>query len=369
MELMVAIIALVQDKVLIAKTSLVGSILSTLLLTTGLCFFFGGLNRIEQFFNTTVAQTSSELLFLTVGAILLPTMFGLGVNARAVTQISHGTALLLIMICAAFLYFQLGSHATVFSEDAPRAEPRRTKASLAQNWRSQPDKERLDGKGQPDNDAVAPIQAPPGLDCDITPGPGVPLPATSAEKVSTPSPKPSTSPVPVRQEEDDDDIEDGNQPELHLVVAVLGLVISTTLIGLCADSMLSATPALVAHGVSPEFIGLIIIPIAYNFAVHVTATTVAVKDKMDLAVGVGVGSALQVSLFVLPMCVIVGWCMHKDDMNLNFDLFQVAAMLSAVLIVNHAIDEGKSHWLKGMGLVCLYAFVAACAWCEFLSSI
>lgn len=74
-ELIVSIIALVKKEVLIVQTSLVGSILSNLLLVMGMCFFFGGLNRMEQFFNVTVAQTASSLLALAVGSLIIPTAF------------------------------------------------------------------------------------------------------------------------------------------------------------------------------------------------------------------------------------------------------------------------------------------------------
>lgn len=74
-ELIVAIIALVHDEVTIVQTSLIGSMLSNLLLVMGMCFFFGGINRIEQKFNEVVAQTAASLLALAVGSLIIPTAF------------------------------------------------------------------------------------------------------------------------------------------------------------------------------------------------------------------------------------------------------------------------------------------------------
>jgi Ca2+:H+ antiporter len=74
-ELIVAIIALVKKEVLIVQTSLIGSILSNLLLVMGMCFFFGGVNRIEQHFNVVVAQTAASLLALAVASLIIPTAF------------------------------------------------------------------------------------------------------------------------------------------------------------------------------------------------------------------------------------------------------------------------------------------------------
>jgi hypothetical protein len=62
--------------------------------------------------------------------------------------------------------------------------------------------------------------------------------------------------------------------------------------------------------------------------------------------------------------VIIGWGMGNDDMNLSFDLFQVATMFVAVLLVNYLIADGKSHWLEGWLLICLYSIIAVCSWCK-----
>lgn len=62
-------------------------------------------------------------------------------------------------------------------------------------------------------------------------------------------------------------------------------------------------------GISDYFVGLILLPIVGNAAEHATAVTVACKDKMDLAIGVAVGSSMQIALLVLPLIVVLGWIM------------------------------------------------------------
>tara|TARA_R110002060_G_scaffold2730_4_gene4480 strand:- start:133 stop:459 length:327 start_codon:yes stop_codon:yes gene_type:complete len=86
--------------------------------------------------------------------------------------------------------------------------------------------------------------------------------------------------------------------------------------------------------ISVEFVGLILLPIVGNAAEHATAVTVACKDKMDLAIGVAVGSSMQVSLLLIPLMVVLGWILGNDVMNLSFDGFQVAVLFVAVLLVN-----------------------------------
>lgn len=113
-ELIVSIIALIQGKILIVQTSLIGSMLSNLLLVLGMCFFFGGINRVEQYFNVTVAQTAASLLALAIGSLIIPTAFAIfseGPNGdRGVAPTSRGTAVLLLVVYACYLIFQLRTH-------------------------------------------------------------------------------------------------------------------------------------------------------------------------------------------------------------------------------------------------------------------
>jgi Ca2+:H+ antiporter len=90
---------------------------------------------------------------------------------------------------------------------------------------------------------------------------------------------------------------------------------------------------------------------------------VAIKDKMDLAIGVAVGSSMQIALFVLPLMVVISWCGLGDDaMTLDFDGFQVAVLFIAVLLVNYLIQDGESHWLEGILLMAVYIIIAVSAW-------
>lgn len=136
-------------------------------------------------------------------------------------------------------------------------------------------------------------------------------------------------------------------------------------IALCAEFLVGSIEYVTTEAhISKEFLGLILLPIVGNAAEHATAVTVAIKDKMDLAIGVAVGSSMQVALFLIPLVVIIGWGMGNDDMSLSFDIFQVAVLFVAVLLVNYLIADGKSHWLEGMLLICLYAIIAVCSWCK-----
>ena len=86
-ELIVGVQALVKNEITIVKTSLIGSMLSNLLLVLGMSFFAGGFNRVEQFFNITVAQTAASLLALCIGSLIIPTVFH-----NMISQIGTGAA-------------------------------------------------------------------------------------------------------------------------------------------------------------------------------------------------------------------------------------------------------------------------------------
>jgi len=120
--MIVAIIALVKGEVVVVQTSLIGSILSNLLLVMGMCFFFGGLKRKEQFFNQTVAQTAASLLALAVASVIIPTAFDQWSNTTEapIAAISRGTSVILLVVYGGYLFFQLKTHSAMFNEKSKK---------------------------------------------------------------------------------------------------------------------------------------------------------------------------------------------------------------------------------------------------------
>jgi Ca2+:H+ antiporter len=163
--------------------------------------------------------------------------------------------------------------------------------------------------------------------------------------------------------------EDEHQPLLGPWAAVLVLVVTTLIISVCADFMVDSIDALVATGkISKTFIGLILIPIVGNAAEHVTACVVAVKNKMDLAMGVAIGSSIQIALLVTPALVMLGWAIGQP-MTLHFETCKLSksttpgvgianlypvetvAFALSVLVVTYTVQDGKSNYLEG-AMVC-----------------
>jgi Ca2+:H+ antiporter len=105
------------------------------------------------------------------------------------------------------------------------------------------------------------------------------------------------------------------------------------------------------------FIGVVIIAIVGNAAEHASAVTMAVKDKMDLALQIGVGSATQMAMFVAPVFVFVS-LLFRNQMTLVFDTFEITSIFLSILLVNLVIADGESNWLEGAQLLVAYAIIA-----------
>ncbi|KAJ5600903.1 hypothetical protein N7450_001970 [Penicillium hetheringtonii] len=148
------------------------------------------------------------------------------------------------------------------------------------------------------------------------------------------------------------------EPEMSRTAAVVMLLLSTGLVAVCAEFLVDAIPEMISSSpVSEAFIGLIILPIVGNAAEHVTAVSVATKNKMDLSIGVSVGSSIQIAIFVTPLVVILGWCMDKD-MSLYFTLFETVCLFVTAFVVNFLVLDGRSNYLEGALLIAAYVIIA-----------
>ncbi|RFU34793.1 hypothetical protein B7463_g1586, partial [Scytalidium lignicola] len=156
--------------------------------------------------------------------------------------------------------------------------------------------------------------------------------------------------------------EEEDEGNISRTTAIMLLLISTGLVAVCAEFMVDSINAVVSSnsGLSEAFIGLIILPIVGNAAEHVTAVTVASKNKMDLAIGVAVGSSIQIALFVTPFIVLLGWCMGKE-MSLYFTLFETVSLFVSAFIVNFLVLDGRSNYLEGSLLCAAYVIIAVAA--------
>ncbi|PWW77283.1 Calcium/proton exchanger [Tuber magnatum] len=290
-ELIVSIVALTKGEIRIVQASMLGSILSNILLVLGMCFFFGGLKHREQNFNTTVASTMSSLMAVATSSLIIPaalysTLAGSKeASFGLILDLSRGTSVVLLILYVLYLVFQLGTHSYLFDAQHESAERG----------------DETDDESPPEEQQIALLS---GIESGIV------------------------------------------------------LVVVTVLVAICAEYLVGSIDDIVASsGISKTFIGLILIPIVGNAAEHVTAVVVAMKNKMDLAIGVAIGSSMQIALLVTPFLVILGWIIGQP-MSLYFETFETVVFFVSVLITNYLIQDGKSNYLEGAMLLGIYTIIA-----------
>ena len=140
--------------------------------------------------------------------------------------------------------------------------------------------------------------------------------------------------------------------------AVAVLLGATLLVAWVSEFLVGAVEA-AQHslGVTETFVGVIIVAIVGNAAEHSTAITMAMKNKMDLALGIAVGSSLQIALFVAPVLVFASY-LFPHQLNLEFSLPEIAAVVLAAFVTDQIAGDGESNWLEGVQLVAAYAIIA-----------
>merc|ERR1719386_466759 len=119
-----------------------------------------------------------------------------------------------------------------------------------------------------------------------------------------------------------------------MVAGMCLLVFATILVAVSSEFMVHAIESFTAScGFSETFVGVVLLPIVGNACEHSTAVVVALKDKTDLAIGISLGSTIQIALFVVPFAVLAGWAFDVP-MTLNFEeVNSWVLVMSALLVV------------------------------------
>jgi Ca2+:H+ antiporter len=284
-EMIICIFALKNNMIRVVQLSLLGSILSNMLLVLGSAFLFGGLAHPKkaQTFRKATAQVSSGLLLMAVMGLLFPatlhatkTEMNSGVSELILSRFS---SIVMLVAYTAYLFFQLISHRELYDPE----------------------------------------------------GEGVEREAAS----------------------------DSDECKLAFWVSIAWLTILTIFISILSEYLIDAIEgASTSWNVPVSFISVIILPIVGNAAEHASAIMFALKDKLDLSLGVAIGSSTQISMFVIPFCVVIGWPMGID-IDLNFQIFETTTLFITVLVVGFMLQDGTANYFKGLMLVLCYLIVGA----------
>lgn len=294
-ELIIALFALSKGLDGVVKASITGSIIGNILLVLGLSAVSGGLKFNRQEFNLTAASASATALTLAAIALLIPSVFHF---VAAQVPVAQGgwtpeKEQSLSLAIAIVLIVTYGL-TLVFSLITHR--------QLFAGKQTQ---------GAPDS---------VGAELD-------------------------------RMEE-----EEQHQP-WSVGRSVITLLIATAFVALISEFLVGAVEgARASLGLTEVFVGVIVVAIIGNAAEHSSAILMAMRNKMDLSLGIAIGSSLQIALFVAPVLLFASYLFGRP-MNLEFTLPEVFAVIASVLIVEQISSDGESNWIEGVQLLSVYAIL------------
>lgn len=333
-ELIFSIYALSAGQIRVTQASLLGSILGNLLLVLGSCFLVAGLQKewrhAEMTFNATSASKNTSILLLSALFLILPaplTQFAGGKYSQDqdALLISRIASVALIVMYVVLLVFQLGTHRDVFVL-SPKGSLSRAASPRMLNAPPQAQDKKW-------GDAAEPQRSPLGSPKINQPGRLQASPRTAEPEMSMSWPG-----------------------------ATMMLLVVTTVIAVFTEMLCDTLDAIIdGWGWSASFVGIILIPIVGNVVEHSTAVRCAIRGRMELAMGISVGSGVQVSLFVIPVTVLAGWCMGVD-MTLALPLFDLMVFLVVMIILSTIVSDGKGNWLEGVMLLMAYFMLAVTYW-------
>ncbi|KAJ0593246.1 putative calcium/proton exchanger, sodium/calcium exchanger membrane region [Helianthus annuus] len=284
-ELIISLFAMKQGMLRLVQQSLLGSILSNMLLVLGCALFGGGITHLnkEQMFNKSNVGMSVGLLLMAVMALIFPTVLRVTNTelqiGTSVLALSRFCSCIMLVAYVVYIFFLLTNQKQDYAslkEDSPTASSDNEESADITKWES-----------------------------------------------------------------------------------IIWLGVLTLFISILSDYLVNAIEgASVAMDVPVAFISVILLPIVGNAAEHASAIMFAVKDKLDISLGVAIGSSTQISMFVMPICVVVGWMIERP-LDLDFEPFETATLFMTVLVVAFILQEGTSNYFKGLMLLFCYMIVAA----------
>jgi Ca2+:H+ antiporter len=297
-ELIIALFALSKGLTGVVKASITGSIIGNILLVLGLSFLSGGMKFPRQQFNRVAAGVSSTALTLAAIALIIPTVFH---QAAATVPVAQGgwtpakeQVLSLAIAIVLFLTYAL---ILVFSLVTHR-------------------------------DLFGAEESSKGAACEA----GEELTRMEAEE--------------------------GAHAPWSKGKAVGVLLGATAFVALISEFLVGAIEgARESLGLTEVFVGVIVVAIIGNAAEHSSAVLMALRNKMDISIGIAVGSSLQVALFVAPVLVFASYLFGRP-MNFEFTVPEVVAVVASVIIVEQISSDGESNWIEGLQLLSVYAVLA-----------
>jgi Ca2+:H+ antiporter len=421
-EVIIAAFAIRRRYLRLVKLTLLGSIVSNLLLVLGCAFLAGGAaGHAIQRFNRQGVAVNIGLLTLASVAVALPTLLsetqpeappllaapveGGGDGRAAAARPSLGPELwlsrfesVLMLACyGLFLVFQLFTHRHLYEEEDPadveaaaaidrgrsvvggggsRISNANGEASFSgfatfsaanggkhelemgalgqqqqQQQRQQQQQQQRQQQEPNNHERASLLGGGGGGDGGVAASSGAAAAAGAAAATAA-----AAAAVFEPEEEDDP------PPELALSSCLAWMALVTLAIAALSDAVTAAiAEAAAALRVPLPFLATIALPIVGNAAEHFSAVGFAARNRMEIALGVAVGSSTQVAVLVVPFCVCLAWAMGAP-LDLNFYPFEAFVLFASVVLATVVVQDGTGNWLKGALLLISYLFVAGGFW-------
>ena len=140
--------------------------------------------------------------------------------------------------------------------------------------------------------------------------------------------------------------------------SVLVLLGATALVAVMSEFLVGAVDEAARElGMTEVFVGVILVAIIGNAAEHSTAVLMSLKNKMDLAINIAVGSSIQIALFVAPVLVFASYVIAPAPMDLLFTTLEVVAIVLSVSVMALICQDGESNWMEGLQLLAVYVIL------------
>jgi Ca2+:H+ antiporter len=148
------------------------------------------------------------------------------------------------------------------------------------------------------------------------------------------------------------------KPSITKKAAALILLCSTIVVAVESELLVkNIEQAALAIGLTQTFIGVVVIAIITNIAEQANAIHFSLENKLDISLEIGLSSAIQIALFVVPILVLASQ-LFNFGFSLVFSMFEIISMVFAVMIVNYLSADGKCNWLEGAQLMTVYLIIA-----------
>lgn len=302
-EMILSVSAIEKGLVKVVQASLLGAMLMNLLFVTGCCFVAFGYRRKLTTFNHNRAAYALALLAVAMMGLVVPTELAATdewSTPEVRMNLSLAVSIMLFIMYAQWLYFNIHSHKSLFESVQHNHQQLERGALLALG-----DEEEVEDEGQN---------------------------------------------------------EEGG-PQMHGLAATALLLAATIIVSFQCDWLVeSIDPVTARVHMRKAFVATILLPMVGNFSEEIAALSIAMKGKVDLAMGVAIGSATQIALLVIPLAVFIsrGTAQNQDMyFDLDFEVLQVRLLLVAILVAALCLQDGKANWLKGTMLITAYLIIAS----------